>query len=90
MRIAVQAPGCQLGPGMRLCYLVRVWKPIDMRVAVTCGKLDVRGNIVRSWQKLQTVLSGLAGSLKWLRGMCVSNSQTTQIAGAEHWGHSGK
>lgn len=43
-----------------------------------CGKLNVWGNIVRSWQKVQVVLWGLAGSLMWLRGTCVSNSPTTR------------
>lgn len=56
MGLALQAPGCQLGPGLRLSYLERVGKLMDVRVDVTCGKLDVRGNIVRSWQKLQMVL----------------------------------
>lgn len=56
MGIALQAPGCQLGPGLRLSYLERVRELKDMRVDVMCGQLDVTGNIVRSWQKLQTVL----------------------------------
>lgn len=56
MVIALQVPVCQLGPGLRLSYLERVGKLMDTEVDVTCGKLDVRGNIVRSWQKLQTVL----------------------------------
>lgn len=52
MAIALQVPGCQLGPGLRLSYLERVWKKMDVRVDVTHRKLDVRGNIVRSWKKL--------------------------------------
>lgn len=57
---------------------------------VTHGELSVRGNIMRSWQKLQIAPRGLAGFLRWLRGTYVRSSQTTQIAGGEHQGHSGK
>lgn len=60
MGIALQAPGCQLGPGLEVELLGKGVEAngheISGKVDVTSGKVDVRGNIVRSWQKLQMVL----------------------------------
>lgn len=40
---------------------------------MTHGQLDMKGDTVRSWKKLQPALVVLSEFLKWLRGTYVRN-----------------